>query len=451
MNHYSVLPSQGIWRKCIITRSQKLLLYPFHLQSLMNTNTLHDENCGNFNPMKHTYLTRRSFIRMGAAGAAWFAVGGLPSLARSAYAGTGQGPYASLGNIGPLQPPDVNGMMLPPGFRSRVVARSGAKPVASSDYVWHSAPDGGATFATDDGGWIYVSNSEMPSGLGGVGALRFDNRGELADAYGILTNTSLNCAGGRTPWNSWLSCEEHDRGQVYECDPFGKRPAMLRPALGTFKHEAVAVDPVNQYLYLTEDKPDGGFYRFRPDNPPPDLTTGTLEIARVVERKRRSIIDWLPVPDSLAQSVDTRLQVDGYTRFDGGEGVAFNDGRVYFTTKGNNRVWSYDMMSGELDVVYDHATSENPILSGVDNVAITPSGDVLVAEDGSDMQIVVLTPSGRVVPLVQIIGHERSEITGPAFDPYFQRLYFSSQRGALNLHEAGITYEVTGPGIPLSG
>jgi secreted PhoX family phosphatase len=94
-------------------------------------------------------------------------------------------------------------------------------------------------------------------------------------------------------------------------------------------------------------------------------------------------------------------------------------------------------------VLYDVETSDNPILTGVDNVVITPTGDVLIAEDGGDMQIVVLTDEGSVAPLLQVIGHDQSEITGPAFDPSYQRLYFSSQRGSLGKSSGGITYEVS--------
>lgn len=393
--------------------------------------------------MQKITQTRREFLSHGSRGMALFVAAGL-SLSGRALRAAEPGPFYSLEHLGPLMPPDANGVMLPAGFRSRIVARSGQPAVAGGHYAWHPAPDGGACFATEDGGWIYVSNSEVRTD-GGVGALRFDRQGKLVDSYPILQGSSVNCAGGMTPWNTWLSCEEHEQGQVYECDPTGKKPAQLRPALGTFKHEAVAVDPLAQHLYLTEDLPDGGFYRFTPANPLPDISAGTLEIAHVQQRDGRSWVSWYPVKDPLARSQPTRKQFAGYTPFNGGEGIGWHAGRVYFSTKGDNRVWWFDCDSSELGLLYDYAEAANPELSGVDNLLISSSGDVLVAEDKGNMQIVVLTPGGRVVPVVQIVGQDSSEITGPAFDPYYQRLYFSSQRGSGGMNSDGVTYEITGP------
>lgn len=125
--------------------------------------------------------------------------------------------------------------------------------------------------------------------------------------------------------------------------------------------------------------------------------------------------------------------------FNGGEGCSYRDGRVFFSTKGDDRVWSLDARTNQIEILYDRLTSTNPILSNVDNVYAAPSGDVYVAEDPGDLQIVVLTRSGQVKPVVQVLGQVGSEITGPALDPSGTRLYFSSQRFP------GTTYEVTGP------
>ena len=131
--------------------------------------------------------------------------------------------------------------------------------------VWHIFSDGAATYPTGDGGWILVSNCEAPAQTGGgASAIRFSPDGQIADAYRILGDTNTNCAGGPTPWGTWLSCEEIDAGQVWECDPNGQKAAVAHPALGLFNHEAVCVDPDGKRLYLSEDEGDGGFYRFTP-------------------------------------------------------------------------------------------------------------------------------------------------------------------------------------------
>jgi secreted PhoX family phosphatase len=389
-------------------------------------------------------LLRRDFIVKGSRNLAAFLLGANSLALRAADAGNTLPLYRNLSELGELQAPDANGLRLPKGFRSRVVAESSRK-VAASSYTWHNAPDGGACFATDDGGWIYVSNSEvrLVAGGGGVGALRFDAAANIVSAYPILRGTDNNCAGGKTPWQTWLSCEEVERGFVYECDPFGAREAVQRPALGRFKHEAVAIDPVHSHLYLTEDEPDGCFYRFVPANALPDISAGELQVAQIVEQDGAMSLQWLPLPDAQASSIPTRQQLDAAAHFNGGEGIAWHEGRVYFTTKGDNRVWCHDTNSGALEILYDAATSPAPHLTGVDNVTITASGDVLVAEDGGDMQIVLLGPDGLVLPIVQIVGQDLSEICGPAFDPTFQRLYFSSQTGPLDRDDNGITYEIS--------
>ncbi len=386
---------------------------------------------------------RRSFLGWASRGCTAFVFGGTSVQALAASQDDSR-LFVDPAGLSALLDPDINGLRLLPGFASRVIARSSRPVVSGSTFHWHGRPDGGACFATEDDGWIMVSNSEIKlvDGGGGVGAIRFNAQGSIIDAYPILSGTDNNCAGGKTPWQTWLSCEEVDRGYVYECDPFGTTAARVRPALGRFRHEAVAVDPVHGHLYLTEDENDGGLYRFLPANSLPALDAGQLQIAQVVEHNGVSRVVWHDVPDPSAQTTRTSHQVVKTTWFDGGEGIAWHAGLVYFTTKGDNRVWSYDTNSGQLDILYDAATSANPHLTGVDNVTISAAGDVLVAEDGGDMQIVLLGPNGLVLPIVQVVGQNLSEICGPAFDPSFQRLYFSSQTGPNDRDDDGITYEI---------
>jgi secreted PhoX family phosphatase len=372
-------------------------------------------------------VDRRAFLRAGLASAAVVAVG--PRLAGCT---PNAGPYGALGAA------DANGIKLPSGFTSSVVAQSGVA-VPGTTYPWHAAPDGGATFATPGGGWTYVSNSELGAGAGGASAIRFGPDGAVVGASRILGGTTRNCAGGPTPWGRWLSCEEIDRGLVWECDPSGTEPAVARPALGVFNHEAAAVDPVRGHVYLTEDRPDGRLYRFRP-TAYPDLSAGTLEVATVAA----GLVQWTPVPDPAATVVPTCQQVPSSTAFNGGEGAWYGNDRLWFTTKGDNRLWELDVVGGRLTVLYDASRYATPVLTGVDNIVQSANGDLYVCEDGGDMQLVIVRPNGEVWPFLQITGQAGSELTGPAFDPSGTRLYFSSQRGPTS-SGSGMTYEVRGP------
>ncbi|MEV6379103.1 alkaline phosphatase PhoX [Streptomyces sp. NPDC051773] len=382
-------------------------------------------------------MERRTVLRAAVLGGTSTVFGGTlwRGAAYAAPAQPGPGPYGALGSA------DANGIRLPSGFTSRVIARSG-QTVPGTSYTWHNAPDGGACYA-DGTGWIYVSNSEInPSG--GASAVRFSSTGAVTSAYRILSGTRQNCAGGRTPWNTWLSCEEVDRGYVYETDPWGAKAAVRRDAMGRFKHEAAAADPTRGVIYLTEDVTDGCFYRFRPTTWG-DLSSGTLEVL-VAGTATSGPVTWARVPDPTGATA-TRNQVSGAKRFNGGEGCHYADGICWFTTKGDNRVWQYDAAAQTIELAYDDSlvTGGTAPLTGVDNVTGSSSGDLYVAEDGGTMEICLITPDDTIAPFLRVEGQSASEITGPAFSPDGRRLYFSSQRGTSGSSSGGITCEVTGP------
>lgn len=355
---------------------------------------------------------------------------------------------SNIPNLGELNPADQNGVRLPQGFSSRIVAKSNYRPLDQSDFLWHWAPDGGAVFDVAGGGWIYVSNSEMSGKAGGASALVFGVNGDLRDAYSILKNTSRNCGGGMTPWATWLSCEEVSDGLVWECDPLNLQKPKALKALGTFTHEAVAFDTVYNHLYLTEDEKDGRLYRFRPDGKDElgrlDLTRGVLEVAEV-ENEKGGKVTWHSIFDPNAKFDPTRYQVRQSTAFENGEGIAYQGGKIFFTTKGDNRIWQLNTKSQQLQILYDDDTHPNPILKGVDNITVMPTGDIFVAEDGDDMQLIAITPDFKLIPVLQVERQPNSEITGPAFNKHGDKLYFSSQRGFTGTSAGGITYEVTGP------
>lgn len=372
-------------------------------------------------------LTRRELLWLGALALS------APLTARGVSvlgAPSGEDSYGALGD------PDLDGVRVPSGFTVRVIGRSG-HPVGTTGHVWHAAPDGGACFAVPGGGWVYVSNSELDGAGGGVSAVRFDGGGSIVDAYSIATGTSRNCSGGSTSWGTWLTCEETDTGQVFECDPLGSAPPQLRPALGRFRHEAAAEDQASGHIYLTEDQPDGRLYRFVPTTRG-DLSAGSLYAASLSAGR----IGWVPVaPGEPARGAAT-------TAFDGGEGIVVDGSSLLFTTKGDDRIWDVDLRTGQVTVLFDGATTSSA-LSGVDQIVVHPgSRDLYIAEDGGNLELIRIVQGpgrrhGSIEPFLQFAGHTGSEVTGPAFSPDGSRLYLSSQRGSDGV--TGLTIEISGP------
>lgn len=445
--------------------------------------------------MPHTHdaerraLLKALFLGAAALAPAWNA------LARTAGARELSIVPGPLSGVGPLTDSGVDGIRIPAGFSLRAVARNGFNPVNGNfdpfglgGYAWHKAPDGGACFALPDGGWVYVSNCESKS-VGGVGALRFSADGRIVDAYRILDGTRRNCAGGPTPWGTWLSCEEMRDGGVFECDPLGT-PADARPlpALGRFNHEAAAIDLPTRSVFLSEDASDGRLYRFLAD--PTDLTPdgrrlrlerGRLQVLviegygnggyepRHAAMRHLHAAHWVDAPEPESEQALVRERQARENRavpgsvFRCAEGLWIHTvpealrqvppgGRVpsraflFVACKADNRVYAYDIDNSLIETVFDRESAELAV-DDVDNLVVSPAGDVIVTEDGDATRLVVIVPNRPARVLLQA-DHVGSELTGPAFSPDGSRLYFSSQRGP-NLpwrkRGSGVTYELTIP------
>ena len=383
-------------------------------------------------------------------------------------------------------------MFAPEGFDIRVVMRQGINPITRTAVgtLGHIDPDGGGVFMQPDGGWIYASNAEDTPG--GVSALRFNSAGELVDYYRICTGTRNNCAGGITPWGTWITCEEVTGGWCFETDPTGVLPQRRLDALGARNgREAVAIDPIYHACYQTLDSGNQPFVRFvsNPDDlvvQPNGVTRMRME-SGVSQRLYIPAFNDLPafngsIANTAAVSAQLRLlrpirwvaETEVHTTFNGGEGIWYYEvpeplrttpaigtkptrGLIFFTTKNDGRVWALDLENDLIELIVDGQNGQaftnlrpgQPALanwSQVDNLVISPMGDAMVAEDGSNMRLAIVVNNEPSKLLLQITAGT-SEIAGPAFTQDGSRLYFARQNGP-NIPGAttrGTIYEMTIP------
>ncbi|MEZ5136237.1 MAG: DUF839 domain-containing protein [Acidimicrobiales bacterium] len=374
---------------------------------------------------------RRTFLRLTGAGAVVLATA--PWLEGCVVPSPVDPPPTTTPTVGygPLQPADANGLRLPVGFTSRVIGTVGVA-VGSTGYVLPAWPDGGACFAASGGSWTYVCNHELNAPDGGVSAITFAADGSIVDARRILAGTGRNCAGGATPWGTWLSCEEVSRGLVHECDPTGATVAVARPAMGAFQHEAVAFADRTGAFYLTEDRTDGCLYRFTPDAPG-DLSSGTLAVLT----DDAGVPGWAEVPDPSAAVTSTRLQVPNARHFNGG-GDHLRRQRGLFHDQG--RQPGVGARPGDIgrhgDLrrcdVADAAADRRRQRDQHHHGRADRGG-------GRWRRAAGAAARRRRGPVLQLDGVAGSELAGPAFSPDGTRLYVSSQRNP------GTIYEVTGP------
>ncbi|MFE4247983.1 alkaline phosphatase PhoX [Streptomyces sp. NPDC056910] len=449
--------------------------------------------------------TRRQVLaRSGASVAAIAFAGSLSEL----FAGTAAA--QSLGNkgYGPLVPDPAGLLDLPAGFRYKVLSREG-DPLRSGEGKVPSNHDGMTALKGRHGQVHLVRNHENrvtakiavptvegltydPMGKGGCTTLTLDHRGNVLSERVAIAGTAVNCAGGHTPWGTWLTCEEtedkagtngytKDHGFIFEVDPADPHRSGAVPltAMGRFQHEAIAIDPKRGVVYETEDafeKPFGLFYRFLPDKPEGGLGSlragGTLQAMRVPGVPDLSVvqetgatfdgIEWVDVPDPLAAQTPIRLQdfgPKGITHAQKLEGCYWGGSSVYFVSsfahsaEGSaadhfGQIWRYDPNKRRLTLVIVFGPSTDVQLPGEepDNICLAPSGGLMVCEDGEGAQHVFgVTRRGDVYAMArgrQNIGTAQKpawgEFAGVTFSPDGDTMY-------VNCYTPGTTFAVTGP------
>jgi uncharacterized protein len=395
-------------------------------------------------------MDRRIFVKGTAASA--FAVTFGQAFWKEAWAApaiAAPGPYGALSAT-----PNSDGLFLPAGFTSRKVAIAG-QVVGSSSYTWHPSPDGGATYAHAGGGWTYVSNSEVTPG--GAGSVTFDALGNITGARRILSGTRNNCAGGPTPWGTWMSCEETGGGWIFDCLPLGPDTAAVRlDALGQRAHEAAAVDPIAKVIYTTEDDGSSRFYRWIANDwtgaSPNFAAGGTLQALSA--NLTAALSGPTPVTWVNVTNLTTGYRGANSSVFQRGEGCWIDGQTVYFTSTTDSNVWAVDGVNQTIEVVYQGGTGG--ALTQADNITVhAPSRDLFVGEDSGNLELCIITSpysngNRAIAPFMRFdvsLG-SGSEVAGPAFSPDGTRLYVSSQRATSTNPGgggSGVTYEITGP------
>jgi hypothetical protein len=334
-----------------------------------------------------------------------------------------------------------DGLLLSQGLDARLIANSdqpvGYTDGSESNILFHGRPDAGATFRDDrlhnQGGWVYVSNSEMETrGEGGVGALTFDKNGNLLEYKMILEETVKNCGGGRTPWNTWVSCEEAaDReGFAYQVDPFGnKEPQKMVLGGEGGRWESFAYDIRNEgqpHFYITEDDASGAMSRFTPSEPDWNNKwdilhgVGTIDYLKLnFESPSGGTFAW--TPDKEAAMENAR------NNYPNSEGIDVYGSQLFFVCKGLKMIYKLDLDMG----TWSRTSTVSGLFEGqpdqLQRLIQNPKDLLFFTEEGSnDSGIHARDENARFYTIMESPLY-RGETTGLSLSPDGRFMYVAYQ------------------------
>ncbi len=435
---------------------------------------------------RRSFLYHTSSIALGFSGLRRLSAGDAKNLRTRGY--------------GPLIADRDKILDLPGGFSYEIIGRAGE--TMSDGLILPGSPDGMAAFPGKGDEVVVVRNHEVSAGsssgqgafgrrnellnkinkdrfydsgkkspcLGGTSTFVYDTRKkEVVRQFLSLAGTIRNCAGGPTPWNSWITCEEtvvksggnlaRDHGWCFDV-PATDQPELADPvplkAMGRFNHEAVAVDPETGDVFETEDRHEGLIYKFVPKVKGKLAEGGKLYALKVKEKASLDTrnwsqptfsvgdskeIEWIEMKEVESPKDDLRIRgfKDGAACFARGEGMWYSKGSIFIACtnggkKQRGQIWKLTRNKIEL---YSEPNDAD-LVDNCDNLTVAPGGDLILCEDGKGDQFLdVITPEGKIFKLAKN-AKSSGEFAGVCFSPDGSTLFVNMQR-------EGLTLAITGP------